>query len=154
MKNGKQDFLSCWEQLNEKLSSCNSWSIEDHVFPWQYKSEKKAVLKSWQRHPVIKGKHTYNWQDIRNSTHTIQFTFKKTNRWEYENTKERIIWMINGMKTNLEYGIKSTLFLQPTNTKAKRDMSNICNFLITEGLEKLKKTDQNNFRYREGWNKS
>lgn len=62
--------------------------------------------------------------------------------------------MINGMKTNLEHGIKSTLFLQPTNTKAKRDMSNICNFLMTEGLEKLKKTDQNNFRSREGWNKS
>lgn len=57
------------------------------------------------------------------------------------------------MKPNLENGIKSALFLQP-NTKAKRDMSNICNFLMTEGLEKEKKTDQNNLIYREGWNKS
>lgn len=42
--------------------------------------------------------------------------------------------MIKRMKTNLEHGIKSISFLQPTNTKAKRDVSNVCNFLMSEGL--------------------
>lgn len=47
--------------------------------------------------------------------------------------------MLKEMKTNLEHGIKSTLFLQPTNTKATRNMSSVCNFLMNEGLEKEKK---------------
>lgn len=55
--------------------------------------------------------------------------------------------------SNLEQGVKSMLFLQPTKTKAKRDMSNVCNFLMEEGLEKDKKTNQNNLRYGECWNK-
>lgn len=63
--------------------------------------------------------------------------------------------MIKRIKANLKHDIKSTFFLQPTNTKAKRDMSNVCYFLMTEGFEKeRKKTDQNNLRYREGWNRS
>lgn len=35
-------------------------------------------------------------------------------------------------------------------------MSNVCNFLMNEGLEKGKKktTEQKNLRYKEGWNQS
>lgn len=33
-------------------------------------------------------------------------------------------------------------------------MSNICNFVMEEGLKKEKKTNQNNLGYRECWNKS
>jgi len=48
---------------------------------------------------------------------------------------------------NLEQGIKSMLFLQPTNRKAKRVMSNISNFLMEEGLGKERKTNKNNLIY-------
>lgn len=89
---------------------------------------------------------------------TVQLIFKKTNGWECENTKGRFTSLIKRMKNNLKHEIKSTLFLQPTNTKAKRGISNVCYFLMTEGLEKEKKKnsppDENNLRYRDCWNKS
>lgn len=69
--------------------------------------------------------------------------------WQY---KRKDYFYDKGVKTNLEHGIKNTLFLQPTNTKAKMDVSKVCYFLMTEGLEKGK--NQLKTRYREGWIKS
>lgn len=71
--------------------------------------------------------------------------------WEY---KRKDYLHDKGVEnSNLEQGIKS-MFFQPKKTKAKRDMSNICNFVMEEGLKKEKKTNQKNLGYRECWNKS